>query len=422
MWPAVLRHCFGGGAKPFQEVDVVVQEFLLVVVQDVGDPFPAFGSVGVALLLAVFPVGQRPLGFGEAVPGGADGGADGGHLLALAPGEENGEETQSKGRPGRFVRGSWSGRIYCGVMHGILPPHLAERLSQTKPQLFSKSLQHDAGMRHARSTLAMKSASGQVKVLDANGTWDATPDAVAAEDLPQTVRVREMSAAVNAVLHGVAIPDGVVRYGEGYANAFYDGRSLVFGMGDGQVFKDFTLSLDVFAHELGHRMIDMGPRLEYHGEPGALNEHVADVIGISVRTAHTGVKAWKIGDTLFHDGVSCLRDMENPGSAYNNPALGKDPQPGHMRDYVHTFKDNGGVHINSGIPNKAFVIFSEKIQEPCHQAPLSMWLRALKASGPLTNFSLFAGACVTAAGTEFGHQMRAAWASVGVVAARGIRA
>lgn len=308
------------------------------------------------------------------------------------------------------------------AMHGILPPHLAERLAQTKPKLFSQSLHHDAGMRHARSTLASASVSGAVSVRDAKGTWDSSPKAQAAEDLAQGVRVKEMAAAAASVLHGVAVPDAVVRYGQGYANAFYDGRSLVFGMGDGQIFKDFTLSLDVFAHELGHRLIDIGPRLEYYGEPGALNEHVSDVIGVAVRTAHSGQVSWRIGGDLFHDGVSALRDMANPGSAYNSPALGKDPQPGHMRDYVQTYKDNGGVHINSGIPNKAFVVFSEKIQEPCHQAPLSLWLRALRASGPLTNFSLFAGACVTAAGTEFGHQMRAAWASVGVVAARGIPA
>jgi Zn-dependent metalloprotease len=46
--------------------------------------------------------------------------------------------------------------------------------------------------------------------------------------------------------------------------------------------------------------------------------------------------------------------MAAPGTAYDDPILGRDPQPSHMRDYVHTVEDNGGVHINSGILNHAF--------------------------------------------------------------------
>ena len=53
--------------------------------------------------------------------------------------------------------------------------------------------------------------------------------------------------------------------------------------------------------------------------------------------------------------------MENPGTAYDDPALGKDPQPAHMDDFVQTRDDNGGVHINSGIPNRAFVLAARAI-------------------------------------------------------------
>jgi len=65
---------------------------------------------------------------------------------------------------------------------------------------------------------------------------------------------------------------------------------------------------------------------------------------------------WLIGEGLFLKGVGAqaVRSMKAPGTAYDDPVLGKDPQPGHMRDYVRTTDDNGGVHINSGIPNKAF--------------------------------------------------------------------
>ena len=48
--------------------------------------------------------------------------------------------------------------------------------------------------------------------------------------------------------------------------------------------------------------------------------------------------------------------MKAPGTAYDDPRLGKDPQPAHMDDYVETTEDNGGVHINSGIPNHAFYL------------------------------------------------------------------
>ena len=48
--------------------------------------------------------------------------------------------------------------------------------------------------------------------------------------------------------------------------------------------------------------------------------------------------------------------MKEPGTAYDDPTIGKDPQPSNMKDYVKTSADNGGVHLNSGIPNKAFYL------------------------------------------------------------------
>ena len=57
--------------------------------------------------------------------------------------------------------------------------------------------------------------------------------------------------------------------------------------------------------------------------------------------------------------------MKEPGTAYDDPILGKDPQPAHMRDYVVTLEDNGGVHINSGIPNHAFFLDGRGHGRPC---------------------------------------------------------
>ena len=72
---------------------------------------------------------------------------------------------------------------------------------------------------------------------------------------------------------------------------------------------------------------------------------------------------WLIGADLFKKKVKgvALRSMKEPGSAYDDPVIGKDPQPGHMDDYVKTSSDNGGVHINSGIPNRAFYLTATEI-------------------------------------------------------------
>jgi len=302
-------------------------------------------------------------------------------------------------------------------MHGILPPHLAERLAQKKPHLFVQSLKHDAGVRQVRDTLTPAPSPGDIEVFDARGSWDDSPDRRAAGDLPQATRLHAMAQATTRVLGTVDVPDGVVRYGQDYANAFFDGRNLVFGMGDGEVFGDFTLGLDIFAHEFGHKVVDVGPRLEYAGQPGALNEHMADVIGVCVRSTQENVESgynWRIGASLFLDGTSALRDMKRPGSAYNNRLLGVDPQVGHMSQYVRTFKDNGGVHLNSGIPNRAFALFTEAYGGPVTEEPMKIWLTTLAKSGPLTNFFYFAQACVQSAG-PYATAVKEAWNQVGIV-------
>ncbi len=89
---------------------------------------------------------------------------------------------------------------------------------------------------------------------------------------------------------------------------------------------------------------------------------MSDVFGSLVKQrllGHSAANAdWIIGEGLFTANVNGtgIRNMKEPGTAYNDPVLGNDPQPGHMRDYVQTPSDNGGVHINSGIPNRAFYV------------------------------------------------------------------
>ncbi|WP_394824007.1 M4 family metallopeptidase [Pendulispora albinea] len=149
-----------------------------------------------------------------------------------------------------------------------------------------------------------------------------------------------------------------VHYGRNYDNAFWNGEQMVFGDGDGTLFNRFTIALDVIAHELTHAVTGSEVGLVYLGQSGALNESVSDVFGSLVKqyAAKQSVTAadWLIGQGLFTNSANALRSMKRPGTAYSDPVLGSDPQPDHMTKYVETHEDHGGVHINSGIPNRAF--------------------------------------------------------------------
>jgi Zn-dependent metalloprotease len=161
--------------------------------------------------------------------------------------------------------------------------------------------------------------------------------------------------------------DSSVHYGEGYNNAFWNGTQMVYGDGDGEIFDRFTKCLDVIGHELTHGVTQYEAALEYEGQAGALNESFSDVFGSLVKQytlKQTVDKAdWLIGAGLFSKKVKgvALRSMKEPGTAYDDPTIGKDPQPGHMKNYVKTSSDNGGVHINSGIPNHAFYLAAKAI-------------------------------------------------------------
>nr|Q06517.1 RecName: Full=Extracellular minor metalloprotease; Flags: Precursor [Serratia sp. E-15]AAA26553.1 extracellular protease [Serratia marcescens] len=115
-------------------------------------------------------------------------------------------------------------------------------------------------------------------------------------------------------------------------------------------------------HELTHGSDRERSRLIYYQQSGALNESLSDVFGSLVKQFHlqqTADKAdWLIGAGLLAKGIKGkgLRSMSAPGTAYDDPLLGKDPQPASMKDYIQTKEDNGGVHLNSGIPNRAFYL------------------------------------------------------------------
>lgn len=156
-----------------------------------------------------------------------------------------------------------------------------------------------------------------------------------------------------------------VHYGSKYNNAFWDGTQMVYGDGDGTLFRALSGDLDVVAHEMTHGVITHTANLAYKDQSGALNESLADVFGVLVQTydkynvANGGqwqfnVSDWVIGDDIYTPSTpnDALRSLSNP-TLYN--------QPDHMNNYVYTSDDNGGVHINSGIPNKAAFLIAQNI-------------------------------------------------------------
>lgn len=224
--------------------------------------------------------------------------------------------------------------------------------------------------------------------------------------------------------------DGYVHRGRNYNNAFWDGQQVVFGDGDGKVFTDFTGSLDVIAHELTHGVTEHAAGLEYHTQSGALNEHMSDVFGSLVKQWSYEQSAeeadWLIGSEIFTPAIEAdaLRSMKAPGTAYDNSLFGKDPQPDHMSKFVDLPDteegDNGGVHINSGIPNKAFYLAAVGIGGFAWEAPGHIWYESLKASSARTQFQDFADTTYFKAKELYGARsaeqqaVLAAWREVGI--------
>ncbi|MFI6283189.1 M4 family metallopeptidase [Streptomyces sp. NPDC051018] len=229
-------------------------------------------------------------------------------------------------------------------------------------------------------------------------------------------------------LDGLGLPlTASVHYGRDYGNAFWNGEQMVFGDGDGEIFLDFSLPVDVIAHELAHGLTQYTANLEYYGQPGALNESVSDVIGSLVKqyTLDQNAEAadWLIGEGLLAPGVTgvALRSMKNPGSAYDDDVLGKDPQPGSMEDYVVTSRDNGGVHINSGIPNRAFFLLATQLGGRAWERAGQIWFDTLTGGelSPDAEFAEFARLTAAAASARYGEGEESeavlkAWSQVGV--------
>ena len=221
--------------------------------------------------------------------------------------------------------------------------------------------------------------------------------------------------------HGLPLV-ATVHFDKNYNNAFWNGHQMVFGDGDGSIFNRFTASVDVIGHELTHGVTGSEVNLTYLRQSGALNESVSDVFGSLVKQyvgKQTASEAdWLIGAGLLTFEGQALRSMKAPGTAYDNDLMGKDPQPADMAHYVHTAQDNGGVHLNSGIPNHAFFLVATALGGNAWEKAGQIWYD--KSLKPSASFAAFAGRTVANAGHRYGSssvEQKAvvdAWNKVGV--------
>jgi Zn-dependent metalloprotease len=221
--------------------------------------------------------------------------------------------------------------------------------------------------------------------------------------------------------------DSTVHFGVHFDNALWNGSQMIYGDGDGKIFNRFTIALDVIAHELTHGVTQFSSSLGYEAQSGALNEHLSDAFGIMVKQYKLGLTAetsdWLIGKGLFGPNIQgkAVRSMAAPGSAYDDPVIGKDPQPGHMKDYQTMSDDHGGVHINSGIPNHAFYLSGIGIGGETWPVLGRIWYATLLSNVKAdTQFQDFANATVAMAGKLFSSDdrirnvVRDAWGQVGI--------
>jgi Zn-dependent metalloprotease len=217
----------------------------------------------------------------------------------------------------------------------------------------------------------------------------------------------------------------VVHYGKDFENAFWANGRMSYGDGS-RFFNRFTIDGTVITHEEGHGVTEHTCGLDYEGQSGATNEHLSDVHGICNemhdlnQTVETG--AWVIGSKLFKsDKGEALRSFKAPGTAYNDEVLGKDPQPDHMANYVVTKEDDGGVHLNSGILNRAFYETSNELG--VWGKPMKIWYATQTDPSlqPKASFEEFAALTIKNAiklngkdSKEAGAVVKA-WTTVGVL-------
>lgn len=328
------------------------------------------------------------------------------------------------------------------VGRSALPPYILEELakrSNDKTYLDTLETNKDLEQQGKFQPRVTSNANGAREVYDAKGKEVHPGDRARFEGEKTTGndevdKVYDYTGTVRDFYKQVFNKDSIdgkgmkmlstVNYGDNYQNAFWNGKQMTYGHpSEKSPFKTFVL-LDVTGHEITHGITQNTGGVFYWGQAGALNEHISDVFGELIQQRDKGVTAdkadWVIGDGIWKDGINGrgIRDMLHPGTAFDDPKIGKDPQPAHMKDYVSTWKDSGGVHYNSGIPNRAFALFATAIGGNAWEEPGKIWYEATQNIGMFPSFASFAQQTIDAA-KKLGYtkdipKLEKAWEEVGV--------
>ena len=223
-----------------------------------------------------------------------------------------------------------------------------------------------------------------------------------------------------------------VHYGSKYNNAFWNGSYMTYGDGDGSKFSPLV-TVDICGHEMQHGVTERTAGLVYKNESGALNESWSDVFGAMVERYAYGESAdtWKIGEDAYTPGTSgdALRYMDDPHKKAGGSYTSND-DPCHYAERYTGTSDNGGVHINSGIANKAFYLVAKggthhysgiSVTGIGADAAAKIWYRALTSyMTSSTNFKGARTATLNAASALYGsgssqyNAVAQAWSAVGV--------
>jgi Zn-dependent metalloprotease len=224
----------------------------------------------------------------------------------------------------------------------------------------------------------------------------------------------------------------VVHYGSGYNNAFWNGSYMTYGDGNGSSFSPLV-TLDICGHEMTHCVTERTANLAYVNESGALNESFSDVFGAMVERSAQGQTSntWKIGEQCYTPGIAgdALRYMDNPHGA-SNSGFTVDDDPDHYAERYTGTADSGGVHVNSGIANKAFYLVAVggthhrggSVTGIGADAAAKIWYRALTTyMTSSTNFkgartaTLNAAAALYGSGSTNYNAVAQAWTVCGVL-------
>ena len=339
--------------------------------------------------------------------------------------------------------------------HCILPPYLLDKLAESPDPkvraLAVEAIARSASLRAIRTTLArmpqmaaIPSAAGKkerlVYDMKGQGSTFLPGKLVRREGDPKSTDPAVNEAYDYAGLtydfyktlfnrnslddRGMSLISSV-HLGKKYNNAFWNGEQMAYGDGDGVVFIRFTKSIDVVGHELTHGVVSNTSNLDYVNESGALNEHFADVFGSLVKQwkkKQTAAKAdWLIGPDIMGPGTKAkaLRTFRNEPAYQNDPFLGTDPQPKHLKDKYTGTADSGGVHINSGIPNHAFFLVATSLGGNAWEKAGSIWYRSMLALTHNSDFKAMVTTTSQQASSLFGSGSKEeqavikAWQTVG---------